>query len=212
MAQAKELFAGLADLHAPDSAVAEGLGSEELEGHLHVFGKTSSGMTFNEGRHIACSCTGMVREIDERMFCILSDGEAEELAEILTEGADPNAVDDCDRPAIDQAYFEPEMVRFLIDAGANVHVRVDGYIGNKSYDDLTLIESLIGDLDEKDLRKSGHRYAATLVLLLEAGVDPIVRMDDVPDIFADLLAPYASAKVLGDETPEAAAPARATRL
>lgn len=158
--------------------------------------------------------TTMSTERDERMFCIISNCEVEDLAEVLDQGADPNAVDDSGSPAIRDAvaWGDTELVRLLIDAGADVQVRVSGYIGNTSYDDLSLIESLIGDLDAKDLRKSGHHYAATLALLLEAGVNPIVRMDDVPEIFADLLAPYSSVKVLDDETPQAAAPASVRRI
>lgn len=159
-----------------------------------------------------------MREIDERMFCIINEGSPEELCAVLALGANPNADDGC---ALFGVYDDPNMLRILIDAGADLHARCPGWNPMGYWkDDLTVVEHLIGASDEYDTRKV---YAQCLAMLLDAGADPAVRMTEeeefssecdcvIPEIFLDVIKSHVAAIALAITTPEAAAPAKATRL
>ena len=150
----------------------------------------------------------------QRFFYVLSDGTLDELAELLAAGADPSATDD-GYPALMAAVSDPDMLRLLIDAGANVHVRYGYWIDNQYEEDISLIEGICArfqESDEHDRRDFSLTWITGMEMLLAAGASPFVRMKHVPEEFSGLISSHASASTLEEITVVAPASPKAVRL
>lgn len=111
--------------------------------------------------------------------CALSDGTLEDVQRMLDGGMDPSG-DDEGWPFIADCLHRPKKLRALLEAGASVHVRLQGWInGHIDAEDLTLVESIICDHWGSDSDSDRNMFLAPrlecLKLLLDYGAPAQVR-------------------------------------
>lgn len=146
--------------------------------------------------------------------CALSDGTLEDVQRMLDEGMDPSG-DDEGLPFIASCLYRPKKLRALLEAGANTHVRLQGWInGHLDAEDLTLVEYIICDHWGSDSNSDRDMFLAPrlecLQLLLDHGAPAQVREEiEIPAPMRAYLA-QRLAQHLDTSLPEAAPPAPAT--
>lgn len=108
----------------------------------------------------------------------LSHGTAEDVQRMLAEGMDPSG-DDEGWPFIAECLHRPKKLRALLEAGANVHMRLQGWInGYIDAEDLTLPESILCNQWGPDSDSDRNMFLAQLEcfrLLLDYGAPSQVR-------------------------------------